>query len=103
MSIPYMSLFQRHTEYLLAIYVVGLDELHAPSGVEADDGIVVRLSSGAGHVDTVHVVVPAAHGVLVGDIGGMDRGAFHRGGGRYGLPGNASHDMEDRKRTRLNS
>ncbi len=73
--------------------VVALDEIHAPGGVELDDGIVIRLP-GLAVPQAVHIRVPAAHG------GGVRRQVRRQGGpldlpmGVGGGAGDTPHDMD---------
>jgi len=62
-------------------------------GVEPDDGIVVRLGSGARHFEARTYRCSNGTRSTCWRSGGMDRGAFHRRVPRYGLPRNAAHDM----------
>jgi hypothetical protein len=54
-----------------ARHVVGFDEVDAPFGVLRNDGVVVGLGAGFGHIDAVHVRVPLADVLRVGYVGGV--------------------------------
>ena len=73
--------------------VVALDEIHAPGGVQRNDGIIVRLP-GPAVPEAVHIRVPAANGGRVRRPIRRDLAAQDRPVVVGGDAGNAPHDVD---------
>ncbi len=74
--------------------VVGLDVVHAPTGIQFQNRIVVILRAGAAQIDTVHVGVPRADGSGIRDIAGPRLAAEDRQIRLHRLPGNTAHNVD---------
>ena len=74
--------------------VVALDEVHAPGRVQPEDAVIVRPGAGGIAAQTVHVGVPGADGVGVGDLvtGAVAALDGQMAMGRHA--GHAAHDMD---------
>src|SRR5438477_9267499 len=84
-----------HLSWLIkmAAHVVGLDEIHAPRGVQLRKGIVVGLRAGLCGIHAPHVRVPAAGVVFVYDVGSTVLRAFNWCVLFDRLPGNSTHNV----------
>ena len=74
--------------------IVHLHEIHAPGGIELEDGVIICLRAGLGTVHAVHVAVPAADGEGVGDLFGRHIRAEHGHMRMHRLAGDAAHDVD---------
>ncbi len=80
---------------IMAGKVVHLHEIETPGGQELENGIVVFLGAGFGHVHAIHVAIPAADVDLIGNILSMVGGAEDGGVvAVHGLARDAAEEVE---------
>src|SRR6185295_12361128 len=79
--------------------IVDLHKIEAPRRPLICDRVVIFLSTRPRDVDTVHVVIPAAHTCGIGDVMSMERGAKNRRVLVVRGSGNSAHEMNPELQT----
>src|SRR3954464_7220261 len=78
----------------MTTHIIGLEEIHAPRGIQLGYRIVIGLGTGFGGVHAPHVWIPTTPIVFVRDVGGVIRSTLDRKVLIDRLTWNATHDVD---------
>ena len=73
--------------------VIHFHIVNAPRGDEIENGIVIILRAGLGHIHAIHIGIPRAGVVAIGNILGVISRVFDRQIFLHGLTGNSAHEV----------